>query len=166
MWPSAAWEIQILGQARDAAQSRCCLYFNPPGDVSNSQLAPQGKAPSDFVLHHAGASGRTERRTHSAWDGGKKHETPSESLVKPTSARRALHCCSCANIQHPTGYRPPPHAMGTSTLSKAPAPSPGHLWRLWCTGGEHAPSRGRKASARRGDVHAANWHSPPRCFGA
>lgn len=91
---------------------------------------------------------------------------PSESLGKATSARRALRCCSCTDIQRLTGSRPPPRAMGTRTPSKASALAPGHFWGLQCAGGERAPSRGRKASARRGGVHTANWHSSPRYFGA
>lgn len=95
---------------------------------------PQGKALSDFVLHHTGTSGRTKWRTHSAWDGGKdqktseEEHTPGESLLKPTSTHRALRCSSCANILHSTGSQPLPHPMPKSTPSKASAPSPGLCW--------------------------------------
>lgn len=48
------------------------MYFNPQRDALNLELLLWNKAPSDYVLHHAGASGRTEQRNPSGWDGGKE----------------------------------------------------------------------------------------------
>lgn len=139
-------------------KSRCCLYINPPGDVLNSQLAPQGKAPRDFVLHHTGAGpaphamvGRNWRPPAKAWWSPPASAEPCAAAPAPTSRAQRV-----PNLRH----------MGTSTPSKAMVPSPNHFWRVWCTGGERAPRWGRKASAWRGGVHTTNWHLPPRCFRA
>lgn len=85
---------------------------------------------------------------------------------EPQKSPPVPHCYSCANIQHLTGSQLLAQAMGMSTMSKAPAPSFRHLWRLQCSGEEHAPSWGWKASTQKAGVHTANWHSPLCCFGA
>lgn len=101
MCPRTAWEIQILGQVRGAAPSRCSLSFNPPGHTLSSQLPPQGMHPAILSCPTLMQAGGPTLLGMVGWN-----RKPHCSLASPTSTH-IQHSMDRIPWVHPPQARQP-----------------------------------------------------------